>query len=198
MRSRAALAGGVSAVIDPPRDVGAVYTDRSVCYGPPSGRQTCLPHALPRRNPMKIAVLGTGIVGRTIAGRSPTSATTSTIGTRDPEATLARTDPTRMGNPPFAAWHAEHADGRAWPPSPTRRRRRELVVNATGGAASHRRAGRGRRRQPRRQGRCSTSPTRWTSRAASRPRCSSRTPTPSASRSSARSPTPGWSSRSTP
>jgi predicted dinucleotide-binding enzyme len=59
---------------------------------------------------MNIAVLGTGSVGRALAGGLSRLGHTVTVGTRDPEATLARTEPDGMGNPPFAAWHAEHGD----------------------------------------------------------------------------------------
>ena len=81
---------------------------------------------------MKIAVLGTGTVGRTVAARLFGLGHEVTIGTRDPQATLARTEPDGMGNPPYSAWAAEHeqvglatfaeAAGAA-----------ELVVNATSG-----------------------------------------------------------------
>lgn len=84
---------------------------------------------------MNIAVLGTGMVGRAIAGRLDELGHTVEVGTRDPGAPLARTEPDGMGNPPFSAWHAEHpgvglasfADAAA---------RAELVVNASSGAAS--------------------------------------------------------------
>lgn len=84
---------------------------------------------------MNIAVLGTGIVGRTIATRLAELGHTVTIGTRDPKATLARTAPDAMGTPPFAAWSAENprvavagfADAAAGA---------ELIVNATNGGAS--------------------------------------------------------------
>lgn len=84
---------------------------------------------------MKIAVLGTGIVGRTVAARTAALGHDVTIGTRDPEATLARTEPDQMGNPPFAAWHGDHqgipltrfSDAAAGA---------ELVINASSGAAS--------------------------------------------------------------
>jgi predicted dinucleotide-binding enzyme len=84
---------------------------------------------------MKIAVLGTGIVGRTIAARLAELGHTVTIGTRDPEATLARTSTDAWGTPPFAAWAAENtgvrvagfADAAAGA---------ELIVNATNGGAS--------------------------------------------------------------
>ncbi|MGZ6708812.1 MAG: NADPH-dependent F420 reductase, partial [Solirubrobacteraceae bacterium] len=84
---------------------------------------------------MNIAVLGTGMVGRAVAGRASQLGNDVTIGTRDPQATLARTDSDAMGNPPFAAWHADHsavglatfADAAA---------AGELIVNATSGGNS--------------------------------------------------------------
>jgi predicted dinucleotide-binding enzyme len=57
---------------------------------------------------MKIAVLGTGMVGQALAGRLSDLGHEVTVGTRDPEATLARTGPDAMANPPYAAWSAEH------------------------------------------------------------------------------------------
>ena len=84
---------------------------------------------------MKIAVLGTGIVGRTIAGATRKLGHDVVIGTRDPQATLARTEPDQMGNPPFSVWHADHedielttfADAAAGA---------EMIVNASSGTAS--------------------------------------------------------------
>lgn len=84
---------------------------------------------------MNIAVLGTGMVGRTIAGRLLELGHDVVVGTRDPEATRTRSEPDAMGNPPFGAWHEVHpaaglttfaaaAEGA------------ELVVNATGGAGA--------------------------------------------------------------
>jgi 8-hydroxy-5-deazaflavin:NADPH oxidoreductase len=61
---------------------------------------------------MRYAVLGTGIVGRTIAGKLASLGHDVVIGTRDPGATLARTEPDGMGNPPFAQWHADHGQVR--------------------------------------------------------------------------------------
>jgi 8-hydroxy-5-deazaflavin:NADPH oxidoreductase len=84
---------------------------------------------------MKIAVLGTGTVGRTVAGKLADLDHDVVVGTRDPDATLARTDTDQMGNPPFAVWQAEHPAVRlatfADAAGPA-----ELVVNATGGGAS--------------------------------------------------------------
>jgi len=84
---------------------------------------------------MNIAVLGTGMVGQAIAGRLAGLGHSVVVGTRDPEATLARTEPDGMGNPPFSAWHAQHpevglatfADAAAGA---------ELVVNASNGGTT--------------------------------------------------------------
>lgn len=83
---------------------------------------------------MNFAVLGTGIVGRSIAARLDELGHGVTIGTRDPAATLARTDTDQMGNPPFAEWAGQHpiplatyADAAA---------HAQVVVNATSGQAS--------------------------------------------------------------
>jgi 8-hydroxy-5-deazaflavin:NADPH oxidoreductase len=53
---------------------------------------------------MNIGVLGTGIVGRTIAARLVELNHAVVLGTRDPEKTLAQTEPDRMGNPPLNFW----------------------------------------------------------------------------------------------
>jgi predicted dinucleotide-binding enzyme len=84
---------------------------------------------------MKYAVLGTGTVGRAIAGRLDELGHEVTIGTRDPQATLARTEADGMGNPPYAEWAAQHprirlaAFGAAAGAA-------DVVVNATSGGAS--------------------------------------------------------------
>ena len=84
---------------------------------------------------MKIAVLGTGMVGQALAARLSGLGHDVTIGTRDPQATLARTEPDGMGNPPFSAWTADHADVRLAPFADAAAAA-ELVVNATSGAAA--------------------------------------------------------------
>jgi predicted dinucleotide-binding enzyme len=84
---------------------------------------------------MKIAVLGTGSVGRTIAGRLAELGHDVVIGTRDPAATLARTEPDGMGNPPYAAWAGEHADV-ALDTFAAAAATAELVVNASSGMAA--------------------------------------------------------------
>ncbi|MFK4066529.1 NADPH-dependent F420 reductase [Streptomyces sp. NPDC029674] len=57
---------------------------------------------------MKIAVLGTGGGGRAHAAELTALGHTVVVGTRDPEATLARTEPDFMGTPPFGQWLADH------------------------------------------------------------------------------------------
>ena len=59
---------------------------------------------------MDVAVLGTGMVGQALAGALSRLGHSVVVGTRDPAATLARTEPDGMGNPPFAAWQADHTD----------------------------------------------------------------------------------------
>jgi predicted dinucleotide-binding enzyme len=81
---------------------------------------------------MKIAVLGTGTVGRTVAARLFGLGHEVTIGTRDPQATLARTEPDGMGNPPYADWAADHA-GVSLATFADAAAAAELVVNATSG-----------------------------------------------------------------
>ena len=132
---------------------------------------------------MKIAVLGTGMVGQAVAGRLSELGHDVVVGTRDPEATLARTEPDGMGNPPFSTWHRA-APGRR--PGHLRRR-----GGGRGSWSSTRPAGPPPSASSSRPGpttsraRCSsTSPTHSTSRTASLPPSSSRTPTPWASRSS--------------
>jgi predicted dinucleotide-binding enzyme len=84
---------------------------------------------------MKIAVLGTGTVGRTIAAKLAELGHEVVIGTRDPAATLARTEPDAMGNPPFPVWQAEHPAVRLAPFAEAAAQG-YLVVNATGGTGS--------------------------------------------------------------
>ena len=59
---------------------------------------------------MKIGVLGSGAVGREVAERLAEGGHDVRIGTRDPAATLARTEPDAMGMPPFAEWHRDHQE----------------------------------------------------------------------------------------
>jgi len=51
---------------------------------------------------MKIAVLGTGVVGKSLAGKLASIGHDVALGTRDPAATLARTATGNFGDPPVA------------------------------------------------------------------------------------------------
>jgi predicted dinucleotide-binding enzyme len=57
---------------------------------------------------MKIAILGTGIVGRTLADRLHEVGHDIVMGTRDPNATLARTGTDARGQVPLRDWLSEH------------------------------------------------------------------------------------------
>jgi len=84
---------------------------------------------------MNIAVLGTGTVGRAIAAALTELGHHVVIGTRDPEATLARTEPDMMGAAPFAQWHAANSGTRVATFADAAAGS-EIIVNATNGGAS--------------------------------------------------------------
>jgi 8-hydroxy-5-deazaflavin:NADPH oxidoreductase len=76
---------------------------------------------------MRIAVLGTGPVGRAVAGRLATLGHDVTIGTRDPAGTAGREE--------YAAWAAGHA-GVGLERFAGSAERADVVVNAAGGDVS--------------------------------------------------------------
>jgi 8-hydroxy-5-deazaflavin:NADPH oxidoreductase len=84
---------------------------------------------------MNIAVLGTGTVGRTIAGKLSELGHVVVVGTRDPQATVARTESDAMGNPPYSAWQAENPAIRLAPFAEAAAFG-ELVVLATSGSGA--------------------------------------------------------------
>lgn len=59
-------------------------------------------------NSVKIAIMGTGMVGRAHAAKLAGLGHAVMVGTGDKAATLARKDKDAMGNPPFAQWLAGH------------------------------------------------------------------------------------------
>src|SRR4028119_937180 len=61
-----------------------------------------------RETNVRLGILGTGVVGKTIAARLAGLGHEVMVGTRDPEQMLSRTEPDAYGNPPFGAWHEEH------------------------------------------------------------------------------------------
>jgi 8-hydroxy-5-deazaflavin:NADPH oxidoreductase len=84
---------------------------------------------------MRFGILGTGVVGKTIAVRLDGMGHEVMVGTRDPEETMSRSEPDRYGNPPFSAWQQEHPDVRL-DTFAEAAAHGELVVNATAGIAS--------------------------------------------------------------
>ncbi|MEM7326148.1 MAG: NAD(P)-binding domain-containing protein [Actinomycetota bacterium] len=84
---------------------------------------------------MRIAVVGTGMVGQSLAGGLARVGHDVVIGTRDPEATIAREEPDAMGAPGFGVWYREHGDVPVRP-SAVAVDGAEVVVNATNGVNS--------------------------------------------------------------
>ena len=84
---------------------------------------------------MRIAVLGTGGVGRALAGRLTALGHDVTVGTRDVEATMARTAPDAFGNPAFPEWARAHGHVvvAAFPDAAAGA---DVIVNATSGGGS--------------------------------------------------------------
>ena len=84
---------------------------------------------------MRIAVLGTGMVGQAVAARLDELGHDVTVGTRDPETTRARTEADRMGNPSVGTWVEQHPSiGLATFAGAVQDA--DLVVNATNGSVS--------------------------------------------------------------
>ena len=84
---------------------------------------------------MNFGVLGTGIVGRTISEKLVDLGHDVTIGTRDVDALLARTEPDARGGEPYASWKQKHPQVRLGTFAAAAAQA-EVVVNATNGAAS--------------------------------------------------------------
>jgi predicted dinucleotide-binding enzyme len=84
---------------------------------------------------MKVGILGSGTVGRTLAEGFVRVGDDPMIGTRDVEALMARTEPERPGAVPFSTWHEEHPEV-AFGSFADARRHGEILVNSTAGAAS--------------------------------------------------------------
>jgi len=82
---------------------------------------------------MKVAVIGTGMVGQAMAGRLDELGHDVTVGTRDVAVSLARTDPS--GDGAFGDWAAAHPDVRV-ATFAAAAVDAELVVNATSGQVS--------------------------------------------------------------
>ncbi len=84
---------------------------------------------------MKIAILGTGVVGQALAGKLAELDHSVTMGTRDVDKTLAKDEPGPYGNPPFSVWHAQHPQVQLATFAQAASQG-ELIINATNGSAT--------------------------------------------------------------
>jgi predicted dinucleotide-binding enzyme len=84
---------------------------------------------------VRIGVLGSGVVGQTLAAKLAAIGHDPMLGTRDVAALLARTEPGPLQRQTFAAWHDQHPEV-ALGSFTEAAAHGELVVNATAGTAS--------------------------------------------------------------
>jgi len=63
-----------------------------------------------RETNVRFGILGTGVVGKTIAARLDGMGHEVVVGTRSPEKTPSRTELDQYGNPTFSAWQQEHPE----------------------------------------------------------------------------------------
>ena len=112
------------------------------------------------------------------------------VGTRDPDATLARTEVDGMGNPPFAAWHADHTDVALTTFADAASGAELVVLAGNGFAAIDMLTAAGAANLAGKPLLDISNPLDFS--AGFPPPCSSRTPTRSPSRSRPPSPRPGW------
>ncbi len=84
---------------------------------------------------MKIAILGTGMVGQNIAQVMVAKGHEVMIGTRDVAQTLANTDLSPYGMPAFSVWYREHG-AVALGTYQDAMRFGDIIINATNGLAS--------------------------------------------------------------
>lgn len=84
---------------------------------------------------MKIGILGTGVVGQTIAEKLVQLGHQVMIGTRSKENTLAKKDKDTFGRPPFSEWHKNNSQIKLGTLSETASFG-EFLVNATQGVGS--------------------------------------------------------------
>jgi 8-hydroxy-5-deazaflavin:NADPH oxidoreductase len=84
---------------------------------------------------MQIGMLGTGVVGRTLAEGFAFTGHDVMIGTRDVEALMARSEPDDRGTPSFTTWHEDHEAIQVGTFARTGEHA-QLLVNATAGNGS--------------------------------------------------------------
>lgn len=86
-------------------------------------------------NSTKIGVLGTGVVGQTLAAKLVELGHHVIVGTRSVAETMAHTEPGPYGLPPVSAWLQQHPGARLGSFAETAQHG-ELVINAVSGMAS--------------------------------------------------------------
>lgn len=84
---------------------------------------------------MKIGILGTGMVGQTLAGKLAELGHDVVVGTRDVAATMAQTEPGAYGFPAFGVWLQQNP-GAAIGTFAEAAAQAEVVLNATNGAGA--------------------------------------------------------------
>jgi len=84
---------------------------------------------------MKITILGTGMVGQSLANRFTELGYKVTMGTRNPEATKNRTEANQMTGKSFADWHKENSKVEIKSLSDSAQDA-DIVINATNGQAT--------------------------------------------------------------
>lgn len=84
---------------------------------------------------MRVGVLGTGVVGQTLAGKIAELGHEVMVGTRDVEAAKARTKAGMSGGQPFSEWISQHGDVKVGTFAEAAEHG-EIVFNATAGQAS--------------------------------------------------------------
>ena len=84
---------------------------------------------------VRFGILGTGVVGKTLAAQLAGLGHEVMVGTRDPEKTTSRTEPEAYGNPPFGSWQEEHPEVKLGTFEEAAAHG-EMVVNATAGGVS--------------------------------------------------------------
>ena len=84
---------------------------------------------------MKIGIIGTGMVGRSLGERLVELGHDVMIGTRDLKKTMSRTEPDMYGNPPFNEWHKKNQNIKLGTFSDAAVYG-EFLINATTGASS--------------------------------------------------------------
>src|SRR3989442_7084043 len=84
---------------------------------------------------MKVGVLGTGVVGQTLSAKLADLRNEVTIGTRDVDAALARTEPAHPWEQAFPDWHSQNPAVKVGTFAEAAAHG-EIVLNATAGKAS--------------------------------------------------------------